>query len=397
MPTNFIRGKTPLIVLASSFAPWPNASGGTQRIHSLGQWLKNYARVVMLLPTLSILPSDRIPDYDRIISCTQSNSLFSRIFRRLYTYYLHFFDLPPKWDTSINKFYSPIESLRYKRILNELKPRAVICEYLWQVPNLYKACQSLKIPLIIDTIDIISRRQLKEVELGLTEKVNISLEEEIAIWQLASVLVAIQPEEASEIAKLSPSSVVVCAPQAFTPVEPSSIIKKRKFVLMVASGARPNVQGTELFLRSQWHDIVVEHPDVELHVCGNIVESLSTDILNLPNTNFHGYVEDVSVFYRQATVVLNPVIYGSGLKIKSIEALRYGKCLISTPVGVEGIPLAHELLPVAEADQLGSLLVSLLDNTKKIEEYEQNATYMFNKNYTPDACYHELINIIMDY
>ena len=136
---------------------------------------------------------------------------------------------------------------------------------------------------------------------------------------------------------------------------------------------------------------------MELHVCGNIVESLSTDILNLPNTNFHGYVEDVSVFYRQATVVLNPVIYGSGLKIKSIEALRYGKCLISTPVGVEGIPLAHELLPVAEADQLGSLLVSLLDNTKKIEEYEQNATYMFNKNYTPDACYHELINIIMDY
>jgi glycosyltransferase involved in cell wall biosynthesis len=396
MPTNFISGKTPIIVLASPFAPWPNASGGTQRIHSLGQWLKNHARVAMLLPTLSIVPSVRVPDYDHIISSDQSNSLFSRIFRRIYSHCLRFFHSQPEWNVSINKFYSPIESLRYKRIFNELKPRAVICEYLWQVPNLYKACQSLKIPLVIDTIDIISRRQLKEVELGLIEKVNISLEEEIAIWQLASVLVAIQPEEASEIAKLSPSSVVVCAPQAFTPVEPSPILKKGKFVLIVASGARPNVHGIEWFLRNQWHNVIAQHPDVELHVCGNIVDSLATDILHMPNTNFHGYVEDVSLFYHQAIVVLNTVIYGSGLKIKSIEALRYGKCLVSTPVGVEGMPFSHDLLPIAEPNQLGSLLISLLDNKEKIETYEKNAVYLFNKNYTPSACYDQLLNIIMN-
>ena len=62
--------------------------------------------------------------------------------------------------------------------------------------------------------------------------------------------------------------------------------------------------------------------------------------LQHPNLEAPGLVQDLAAEYRAASVVVNPIESGGGIKIKAVEALACGKFLISTPDGMNGI--GHE-------------------------------------------------------
>jgi glycosyltransferase involved in cell wall biosynthesis len=51
-------------------------------------------------------------------------------------------------------------------------------------------------------------------------------------------------------------------------------------------------------------------------------------------------VGDVKEAYARAAVVINPVLAGTGLKTKTIEALAFGCPLVSTSCGAEGLEAA---------------------------------------------------------
>ena len=54
---------------------------------------------------------------------------------------------------------------------------------------------------------------------------------------------------------------------------------------------------------------------------------------------FEGHIPDLASFYGSARVVISPVRFGSGVKIKTVEALQFGLPVVSTTVGAEGIDL----------------------------------------------------------
>ena len=51
-----------------------------------------------------------------------------------------------------------------------------------------------------------------------------------------------------------------------------------------------------------------------------------------------GRVDDLAELYRSARVVINPVLAGTGLKIKTVEALSRLRPIVTWPTGVEGLP-----------------------------------------------------------
>jgi glycosyltransferase involved in cell wall biosynthesis len=50
-----------------------------------------------------------------------------------------------------------------------------------------------------------------------------------------------------------------------------------------------------------------------------------------------GFVDDLAGFYDRIRVVIAPIRYGAGVKLKTVEALQYGLPTVSTTVGAEGI------------------------------------------------------------
>lgn len=66
-----------------------------------------------------------------------------------------------------------------------------------------------------------------------------------------------------------------------------------------------------------------------------IVRKLDAD----PHVNVMGGVESVETFYAQADIVLAPIRFGGGTRIKILEALAFGRPVVSTTIGAEGLDL----------------------------------------------------------
>ncbi|MFL5863689.1 MAG: glycosyltransferase [Solirubrobacteraceae bacterium] len=58
-----------------------------------------------------------------------------------------------------------------------------------------------------------------------------------------------------------------------------------------------------------------------------------------PGVTYHDRVVDIEPFYAQAHAVIVPMFEGSGTRLKVIEASFLGRPVISTAVGVQGLPL----------------------------------------------------------
>jgi glycosyltransferase involved in cell wall biosynthesis len=57
------------------------------------------------------------------------------------------------------------------------------------------------------------------------------------------------------------------------------------------------------------------------------------------DVEYVGEVGSVRDYYRRAEVAVVPVFEGSGTRIKVLEAIRYGRPVVSTSLGVHGLPL----------------------------------------------------------
>lgn len=56
------------------------------------------------------------------------------------------------------------------------------------------------------------------------------------------------------------------------------------------------------------------------------------------NVTVWDHLNDVSEFYRAIRVAAVPLRAGTGVSIKVLEALSFRKRIVSTPVGVRGLP-----------------------------------------------------------
>ncbi len=75
-------------------------------------------------------------------------------------------------------------------------------------------------------------------------------------------------------------------------------------------------------------------PNAELRVVGTLGLRVETDD---PSVKIMGLVDDLDAAYAGARVVINPAVAGTGLKIKTVEALCHHCPLVTWPSGVEGI------------------------------------------------------------
>ncbi|HEY5857707.1 MAG TPA: glycosyltransferase, partial [Aldersonia sp.] len=55
-----------------------------------------------------------------------------------------------------------------------------------------------------------------------------------------------------------------------------------------------------------------------------------------------GFVEDLEPVFARATAALAPLRFGSGIKIKMLDALSRGVPVLATDVSVDGIPVAAD-------------------------------------------------------
>lgn len=100
----------------------------------------------------------------------------------------------------------------------------------------------------------------------------------------------------------------------------------------------PNLEGLDWLLREVWPALHAELPALELHVAGVAPPGhLTSRPRGQDNVFIHGFVESAADFMRQHDLMLVPLLSGGGMRVKIIEGMALGKCILSTSIGAEGI------------------------------------------------------------
>ena len=215
-----------------------------------------------------------------------------------------------------------------------LGPHVLQVEYIWMTRLLPLVCGNVL--KVLDTIDVFSSIQQKVRAFGLRD-VTIGPDEEAERLSRADLILAIQDDEQAVLRRLVPAIPVVAVGVDFNVVSDPHGSRDGQLLIVASNNAR-NCKGVRDFLRLAWPRIHRRLPDAELVVVGSVATAL-TDIES-PGVTILGPVDDVDARYRNAALVINPVVAGTGLKIKTLEALCHLRPVVTWPAGVEGVQRA---------------------------------------------------------
>lgn len=163
---------------------------------------------------------------------------------------------------------------------------------------------------------------------------------EKACFPLFDLVVAITPQDQARILDLAPGSRVEVIPagveagrlEVRTGMKPQS---KSLFVIG-SMNWQPNLEGLSWFLNQVWPEVQAAHPELELHVAGSFQPDF-WQLLPRRQVVWHGFVPDAALFMQQYELMLAPLLSGGGMRVKIVEGLSLGKCVLTTPVGAEGV------------------------------------------------------------
>jgi glycosyltransferase involved in cell wall biosynthesis len=249
------------------------------------------------------------------------------------------------------------------QLQSSLRPCAVLAEYVWMTRGLPLLDPSVL--TVVDTIDVFSTYHEKVGAFGIAGW-QVRPEDEAQRLARAQVLVAIQPEEARVLGNLAPGHEVVTAGVDFDVVEGRDWPAK-PVVFCVGSDNPRNLLGLRDFLKFAWPEIRSAVPDVRLAVAGSIGAAVPD---YLQDVDVLGHVDDLDSAYRRARVVVNPAVAGTGLKVKTVEALSRLRPIVTWPNGVDGLPPEMaELVPPAE---------DWLDFSERVIAWLRSETPAFN-------------------
>jgi len=103
-------------------------------------------------------------------------------------------------------------------------------------------------------------------------------------------------------------------------------------------GHYPNYEAMDYFLNDIYYRIKEKIKDVKLVVVGGgVPPALKQFAENDSSIKFLGFVEDPVPYLAVASVLICPILSGSGTRLKILEAMAMEKAIVSTGVGVEGI------------------------------------------------------------
>jgi hypothetical protein len=224
---------------------------------------------------------------------------------------------------------------------------------------------------IVDTHDVFSTKEAKVGAFGISEW-EVSTEEEARRLARAKVLVAIQAEEAALLSRLAPGCEVLTAGVDFEVVQHDDWPAEPR-LLFVGSDNPMNALGLRDFLKEAWPAIRSAVPDARLTIGGRVGRIVTEPS---PGIDVLGPVDDLDPYYTRARVVVNPVAAGTGLSIKTVEALSRLRPVVTWPNGLSGLPSELTALVPAARDWLdfGERAIAWLRRSTSAFDASQAAT-----------------------
>jgi glycosyltransferase involved in cell wall biosynthesis len=165
----------------------------------------------------------------------------------------------------------------------------------------------------------------------------------------ASSFLTISEEEKKAVGKTFPWCKTAMVRYGIPLEEYTQIVERPQTVVLGFIGNFyhvPNNEAVLYFLGVILPQLLNENPDYTIHIAGkNIPEETVKNHRN-PAIRFKENISDLSEFYRDISIFVNPIVSGKGMRTKLIEAAAFGRPIISSRLGAEGAD--HLIIEIAE-------------------------------------------------
>jgi len=237
-------------------------------------------------------------------------------------------------------------ALGHIRALQEEKQfDVVLCEYVFFSKAL--TCFDSDVLKIIDTHDIVGNRHKLFLKAG-NRPVWFSTtpRQEARGLDRANAIIAIQEDERAYFEMITQARTLTIG-HLLSVERVYQGTRKGRHMLFVGSQNTINVDAYRYFVEQVFPLLRLRLPDVSLllagRICGEVDGQAGVEKL--------GPLVDLREAYARANVVINPCQFGTGLNIKSIEALGYGMPLVTSPTGARGMDASEAGFLVADTPQ----------------------------------------------
>lgn len=160
--------------------------------------------------------------------------------------------------------------------------------------------------------------------------------------------------------------------------------------IFIGSNHKPNKESLKHVLKEYWPLIKKYYQSPKLYIIGNInFKSNDRNIINL------GYIKDINPSLISSRVLLAPIVWGAGIKVKILDALSAGIPIITNKNGIANIDnfTLNEII-CENTSNLSDLIIKYKDSNylKTISAKE----IKFSKNYYPDMVVQKYLSIFND-
>lgn len=145
-----------------------------------------------------------------------------------------------------------------------------------------------------------------------------------------------------------------------------------------------NSQALQYLTEQLWPKIKSRYPSAILRVVGKSLPHALEIKLKKFNASYIEQVEDITLEYQEADVLLAPIWVGGGTRYKILEAMASGLPVVTTPEGAKGLKVngGRELLIADTAETLVESCVTVLENPQYRQKIVKEAREVAEKYYS---------------
>jgi glycosyltransferase involved in cell wall biosynthesis len=250
----------------------------------------------------------------------------------------------------------------------------VFCSYVFQSKLLeFVPSHVLK---VIDTHDKMGNRyEMLRSNAQPLEFFSCTPLEEGAYLRRADVVVARRDEEAQYFDSVSGRNTAIVIPYFEDPHYLDKAVddwrwrwRWRRHVGIVASANRVNLAIVGECLEAIDRRLAGAACPFVIHIAGQL-KNMVTDLpaakaaaFRKPWVHLHGFVPDIEKFYSDVDLIVSPVTMGTGINVKTVQAMAYGMPLLTTLCGSKGIETGDPMHCHADLDALSESLMTIFNS-----------------------------------
>lgn len=154
----------------------------------------------------------------------------------------------------------------------------------------------------------------------------------------------------------------------------------RKIVFLGKMSYAPNILAVTNFAENIFPALRKRFPDIEFYIVGATPTKQIISLGEIPGVTVTGFVDSIEPYFKNATIVIAPMLTGAGIQNKIIQAMASGCCVATTPRGKEGLIIENEEIAILDSnkDWITGLTTLIEDPEKRREMGRKAREYVKN-------------------